>query len=177
MEIILVRHTTPEIAKGICYGQTDLDVAASFEEEIEPILQAIPCNDDSIRYFSSPLQRCVKLAKKLSKTIRYDNRLQELNFGEWELQPWNQIDPKVLNPWMKDFVNIAPVNGESYAELHKRTTAFITDLNKKNTEKAVLVTHGGVIRSIWSYFENIPLEKSFDITIKYGQIIRIKTNS
>lgn len=177
MEIILVRHTSPEIAKGICYGQTDIDVAASFEEEIKPILQAIPINDDSISYYSSPLQRCVKLAKKLSNTIKYDNRLQELNFGEWELQAWDQIDPKVLDPWMKDFVNIAPVKGESYAALHKRTTAFINDLYKTNTEKAVLVTHGGVIRSIWSYFKNIPLEKSFDTTVNYGQIISIKTNS
>ena len=26
MEIYLVRHTTPNIKKGICYGQTDIDI-------------------------------------------------------------------------------------------------------------------------------------------------------
>jgi len=34
MEIYLIRHTTPDVAKGICYGQTDLDVANTFEEEV-----------------------------------------------------------------------------------------------------------------------------------------------
>ena len=39
MEIYLIRHTTPKIEKGICYGQADLNVADSFEEEINVILK------------------------------------------------------------------------------------------------------------------------------------------
>ena len=30
MEIFLIRHTTPKIEKGICYGQTDLDITTTF---------------------------------------------------------------------------------------------------------------------------------------------------
>ena len=33
MEIYLVRHTTPDVAKGICYGQADIDVTATFLAE------------------------------------------------------------------------------------------------------------------------------------------------
>ena len=33
MLIHLIRHTTPDIETGICYGQTDLDVSDSFEKE------------------------------------------------------------------------------------------------------------------------------------------------
>ena len=39
MEIYLVRHTTPAIEKGVCYGQTDLNVAETFEEEVELVLK------------------------------------------------------------------------------------------------------------------------------------------
>ena len=33
MEIHLVRHTTVAIEKGICYGQADIPVSATFESE------------------------------------------------------------------------------------------------------------------------------------------------
>ena len=33
MAIFLIRHTTPLIEKGICYGQLNIDVTESFEAE------------------------------------------------------------------------------------------------------------------------------------------------
>ena len=33
MEVILVRHTSVDVPKGTCYGQTDVPVAATFEVE------------------------------------------------------------------------------------------------------------------------------------------------
>jgi len=41
-EIYLIRHTTPKVEKGICYGQTDLNLADTFEQEKERILKIIP---------------------------------------------------------------------------------------------------------------------------------------
>ena len=35
MGLMLVRHTRPDVAPGVCYGRTDLDVAASFSAECE----------------------------------------------------------------------------------------------------------------------------------------------
>jgi alpha-ribazole phosphatase len=40
--IFLIRHTTPAVAKGICYGQTDLDITESFVEEAEAIRGHLP---------------------------------------------------------------------------------------------------------------------------------------
>ena len=35
MEIYLIRHTKPKVGKGICYGQTDLEIdETSFEQEL-----------------------------------------------------------------------------------------------------------------------------------------------
>ena len=60
MEIYLIRHTTPAVGKGICYGQTDLDITDSFKEEVAAIIPHLPDNIQTV--FSSPLQRCKKLA-------------------------------------------------------------------------------------------------------------------
>ena len=57
MEIYLIRHTTPLVEQGICYGQTDLDIAHNFQEEVEDIKVALQhFNPDKV--YTSPLMRC-----------------------------------------------------------------------------------------------------------------------
>lgn len=173
MEIILIRHTTPKIAKGFCYGQSDLDITDTFLEEIKPIIKDIPINNTDIIYYSSPLKRCKKLAEKLSDNIIFDDRLKELNFGDWELQNWNNINKKELDIWMKDFVNVPVTNGESYMDLHARTISFLTEIKEKNYKKVVIITHAGVIRSLYSFIKKTSLETSFDLKLQYGQVLEI----
>ena len=33
MDVYLVRHTTPDVLSGVCYGQADLGLAPSFDAE------------------------------------------------------------------------------------------------------------------------------------------------
>lgn len=173
MEIILVRHTTPDIEKGVCYGQTDIGIADTFLEEIKPILKEVPVNNKQTIYYSSSLQRCKKLALKLNNTIIFDDRLKELDFGDWELKKWNDIDKTALDTWMNDFVNIPATNGESYVDLHTRTVNFLNEIQALKKERAVIVTHAGVIRSLWAYINNVSLENSFDLKLDYGQVITL----
>ncbi|WP_166384894.1 alpha-ribazole phosphatase [Polaribacter sp. 11A2H] len=173
MEIILIRHTTPKIAKGICYGQADLDVTDTFLEEIKPILKKVSTYDAETVYYSSPLKRCKKLAEKLSDTVLFDDRLKELDFGDWELQNWNDINKTELDIWMNDFVRVAVTNGESYLDLHARTTNFLLEISKQKHKKVVIITHAGVMRSLHSFINKIPLEKSFDLKLQYAQVLEI----
>ncbi len=174
MEIILVRHTTPKIAKGICYGQSDLDITDTFLEEIKPIIKEVPINDHEIVYYSSPLKRCKKLAEKLSNKVIFDDRLKELDFGDWELQNWDDINKKELDHWMNNFVNVAATNGESYLDLHARTTDFLLEIAKQKPKKVVIITHAGVIRSLYSFIKKISLENSFDLKLQYSQVLKIE---
>ncbi|MCD8414688.1 alpha-ribazole phosphatase [Tenacibaculum dicentrarchi] len=172
MEIILVRHTTPNIEKGICYGQADIGVIDTFLEEVQPILKEVPLSDTETSYYSSPLKRCKLLAEQLSDTIIFDDRLKELDFGDWELKKWDDINKPELDIWMNDFVNITVTNGESYIDLHNRTVEFLNELKSLKKQRIVIVTHAGVIRSLWAYVNNISLENSFDLKLKYGDIIK-----
>jgi len=176
MEIILVRHTTPDIEKGVCYGQANIDVTTSFSEEIQPILSEL----DSYTFntvYSSPLQRCEKLAKKISPKIVFDDRLKELDFGNWELLKWDDIPAEELNPWMKNFVEVPATNGESYLDLYNRVLDFLNEITStRHNSNIVIVTHAGVMRSIWAYYNTIPLHKTFDLKLTYGQILKITIN-
>jgi alpha-ribazole phosphatase len=173
MNIYLIRHTTPLIAKGICYGQTDLDVTDSFEEEYRMIKPHLPSTIRAI--YSSPLQRCRKLANVLfpDKDIMTEDSLMELNCGSWEMQVWDEIPKNEIRPWLDNFIEVRVPGGESYTDLHDRVVNQFNKIRQKG-ETAVIVAHGGVLRSILAYITQTPLKESFDaFTFHYGCVIKI----
>jgi alpha-ribazole phosphatase len=177
MEIYLVRHTETACEKGICYGQSDVDLAAPFDNIFENILLRLPA--EAI-IFSSPLKRCVTLARYIQnkiKTISYqeDKRLMEMNFGDWEMQKWNDILPEQLNPWMEDFVNVPALNGESFVALHQRTGDFLSDLNSNKSHKPIIIVcHAGTIRSMLCHHSSLPLKDAFQNKVDFGEVIKIE---
>jgi alpha-ribazole phosphatase len=172
MEIYLIRHTTPDIKKGLCYGQADLDVTESFEQEAQCIRPHLP--EHITQVYSSPLQRCRKLAEYLfpDREIVLESRLKEINCGDWELKLWDEIEPSYLQRWMDDFVNTCIPGGESYVQLYERVVQFFESLPRQGA--VALVAHGGVIRSILSHVEQVGLKESFDtFSIRYGCVVRL----
>jgi alpha-ribazole phosphatase len=176
MEIYLVRHTETVCEKGICYGQSDVNIIEPFESAFQNILNQLP--SEAI-LFSSPLKRCVLLAKYIQQNIKTtsyqeDRRLMEMNFGHWEMKKWNDILPEQLNPWMEDFVNVAASNGESFVELHNRVEDFLTDLTSKEINKPIIIVcHAGVIRSFLCHQSSLPLKDAFQNKVDFGEVIKI----
>ena len=173
MEIYLIRHTTPDVVKGTCYGQADLDIVESFLEEASIIKQHLPKNIQQV--YSSPLQRCKKLAEYLfpQHTLQMHDDLKEISCGEWELKLWNDIPQEILMPWMNDFVNVRIPGGESYLDLFDRTVKRFNSITNKELPAAI-VSHGGVIRSILSHLTKTPLLESFnEFKLNYGCVIRL----
>ena len=178
MEIHLVRHTTPDIAKGVCYGQTDIDLAASFHSEVKSVKDQLPDQFDKV--FSSPLTRCSQLAKSISREtqIVFDDRLMEINFGDWELSKWDDIPKSELDPWMKDFVNIAPPGGESMKDLQNRVIDWWEGIDDREVDKILVITHAGVLRILWCHTQNIELKDSFnEFNVGYGQVLTVARTS
>lgn len=176
MEIYLIRHTETVCKKGICYGQTDVDIAAPFDEIFSNIVSELPAE---AVIFSSPLKRCVILAKHIQKNIhavsyQEDKRLMEMNFGDWEMKSWDKIPQEQLNPWMEDFVNIKAVNGESFTELHERVGEFLSKEISKIQKPVIIVAHAGIIRSILCHQTSLPLKDAFQNNVDFGQVIRIQ---
>lgn len=177
MEVYLVRHTETICEKGICYGQSDVNIAEPFDAVFNEIVSQLPLE---VAIFSSPLKRCVILAKHIQnniKTISYqeDKRLKEMNFGDWELMNWNDIPSEQLNPWMEDFVNIQVSNGESFVELHDRVGDFLSEILSKNIQHPiVIVAHAGIIRSILCHQTSLPLKEAFQNKVDFGQVIKIE---
>jgi alpha-ribazole phosphatase len=171
--IYLIRHTTPLIDKGMCYGQSDLDVTDAFTSEAGIISHHVP--EDIEVVYSSPLLRCRKLAEHLfpDHSIQFEPDLKEIDCGEWEMLRWDDIPKDVIDPWMNDFVNVVIPGGESFVVLFERVSRCFERIAATG-KKAAIVTHGGVIRSILAHITQTPLKDSFAaFSLHYGCVVKL----
>lgn len=171
-KIYLVRHTKVNVPKGICYGASDVPLAATFLEEVQKIREQLEgITFDHI--YSSPLQRCKQLANLLANNhYTIDTNLSELNFGEWEGKYWDDIyQTPYGKEWMNNYLHLSCPGGESYNDLYNRTTLFLNNLN--TNKNSLIITHAGIIRVCLNILNNIDIESTFNSEIKYGEIVVI----
>lgn len=172
MEIYLIRHTTPDVPAGTCYGATDVPLTDSFDAEWEEIAGQIPSGWDAV--WHSPLSRCARLAQRLaSDQVKVDPRLAELDFGAWEMKLWDDIDQNRLSEWMTDFVHVAPEKGETFIAMQQRVLSAWEELQALGYDRIACVTHAGPIRAILSNVLGFPLSNAFSLDIKYGSISKL----
>jgi alpha-ribazole phosphatase len=174
MNLHLIRHTSLNIPSGVCYGQSDVDVSTNFEIECSALISKL----DGIQFdavYASPLQRCTKLARALNLgEMQVDDRLKELHFGDWEMQPWESIPRDVFDVWAQDYAHLSPPNGESFTQLYERTKTFTAEVSSRLQGKNVaVVTHGGVIRAMLADALNMPLKGLFRLVIDHASVTQI----
>lgn len=171
MEIHLIRHIAVQGMEGVCYGQSDVDLADDYLTTFGNI-EIDPCYDQVL---SSPLKRCTLLADYIQQKYETDTRLKEVNFGIWELKKWDDINRDEFDLWHHDYVNTAPPQGESLASMQQRVLELLAELkNQHPMGKVLLITHAGVIRIIVSHIMNIPLSDMFSIKVGFGELKKIQ---
>lgn len=171
MEVFLIRHTLPHIEKGLIYGRHDVPLANSFEQEKDSILKQLPASFDSV--FSSPSQRCIKLAEALSTSYIVDHSLHEIDFGLWESKTWDTINRTESEWWIEDMINRCPPGGETLALMKERVMGFWQKVALLKAERVAIITHKGVIRIVLSELNNTPYNYFFNIKVGYGEIFKL----
>ncbi len=168
MEIFVIRHTQVAV-KNTCYGQSNVSLADTFTAEVAQYKNDLPDGFDAV--FCSPLERCRDLSNALNfDNIIFENTLMEMNFGDWEGKKWNDIEQAKLDVWMNDFVSEKTPNGENLLELFERVKLFLDNLRQQKFDKVLLITHAGVIRCLWAYLLEIPLQNIFKLPVGHNEI-------
>ena len=179
MKLFFLRHTSLNVEIDVFYGQTDLDVSDRFEEEVELIKKKIKyfnIDTDSIKIYSSPLKRCIKLTNKLTKHYIIDERIKEMNLGDWEMKKMSSISKKEKLNWENNLLSFKIPNGESNSEFLKRLKSFLEDIFKFN-EDALIVCHAGSINGMLSLLTKEPFDKmvkNYWELIKHGSLSLIE---
>ncbi|MBR5399483.1 MAG: alpha-ribazole phosphatase family protein [Bacteroidales bacterium] len=171
MKLILVRHTTPDVPKGTCYGWSDVDVAPSFVAEANETLKELKKLLPVDKAFSSPLQRARKLADFCGfADAEADERLKEMNMGDWELQFYDKIKDPALQAWYQDYMHLPATNGESFPILYARVSEFLNELKGKPFKRVAIFAHGGPIVCAGLYAGLFKEEDAFRHLVPYGGI-------
>lgn len=180
MEIYLVRHTSVNVPTGYVYGQTDVPLNDTFEEEASEVkskLEQIQASDGHSfeKVWCSPLTRCVRLATYCGypDAIR-DDRLKEINFGAWEMKSWDEIAADSRSKaWFADWLHVKVPGGESFMEQYLRVSNFLEEIKKEPYQKVCLFAHGGVLTCARVGAGEYKLEDAFKHVPPYGAVIRL----
>lgn len=174
MKLVLIRHTSVAVPKGVCYGQTDVPLAESFPEEASKVKE----NLEKYKFdkvVCSPLSRCVKLAEFCGypDAVR-DDRLKEMNFGKWEMKSYDELMGPELREWFDDYINVVPPEGESVIQQQERFLDFIESLGDKSKNETIgLFTHGGILINALVALDGKSFDEVYNAIPPYGSIIEI----
>ena len=128
---------------------------------------------------SSPLKRCLDFSEHLSKErnspLLIDTNWQEIDFGDWEGKTADQIDTESLMQFYQDPINNTPNNAESFTRFLARVNQAWQDLINTYQDKHILViTHAGVIRSLFNIHLNLPADKLFNLKVDHASLTRFQ---
>lgn len=155
---ILLRHAETESnARGIWHGATDEPISPMAVEETRNAAMRLRLVSDPrfMRIVSSDLRRAVQTAETIKEslglsTISLDPLLRERDMGEWAGKSPCDIErqnPGILAAWEQGTV-VGPPGGETDYEVAARGLACLKRHAEPRDFLAVVITHGGIIRSI-----------------------------
>ncbi|MBQ1930053.1 MAG: alpha-ribazole phosphatase [Bacteroidales bacterium] len=176
MIVYLVRHTSVNVPKGVCYGQTDVPLNDTFPIEAASVKENLSnIGDDWDGVYCSPLSRCVKLAHFCGYTNALpDNRVKEMNFGEWEMQPFNEIKDPRIEEWYNDYLRVRTTGGESFEDQFNRVKEFLMEKKLSGKKKILVFAHGGVLICAKILTGMIDPKEAFSHLDNYGSVIRVE---
>lgn len=175
MKITLIRHTSVDVPRGICYGRTDVGLASTFPQEAKQVAFKLQGTNFD-RVYTSPLSRCRKLATYCGyEDAIVDPRLLEMDFGAWEMQDFNAITDPRLQIWFADYMNVAPTGGESAMQQRKRFIDFVKFLQRELPGKSnvALFTHGGILVHALNIFTGNDYDSLFKNIPPFGSVIEL----
>lgn len=173
MKVTLIRHTSPDVPPRTCYGFTDVPLKETFEAEATITASKLKgMHFDKV--YTSPLTRCIRLASFCGfANAERDDRLKEMNFGDWEMIPLDSLKNPTVDEFYKNYLTYQVPHGESFPMVYKRVANFLDELKKKSFQNVALFSHGGVLRCAEIYAGHIKLEHAIESITPWGGVIQI----
>lgn len=166
VRICLLRHgQTAYNAQGNKYcGRTDIEINAKGHAEALR-MQELLKDWHFEAVFSSPLKRAHRTAEIVSGStyhLRTDDRLMEVDFGEWEgktAAEFSALDPASWSNWLADpSTTRAGRTGETGEEIITRLDSFYQELQENYQGKTVLIVgHNSINRLFLAHCLGMPL--------------------
>jgi len=149
--LILLRHGRTGLS-GRYVGATDVPLSDEGRNQILGLRSGFGAMGINT-LLASPMLRCTQSADLLGLglPVQLDPDLREIDFGRWEGKTFAEIeaqDPELVRVWARGADDFCFPGGEATAEFVRRVDVVKNRLLALEAETVLLVTHGGVIRSL-----------------------------
>lgn len=183
--IYLVRHGQTDWNAGRrLQGQADVPVNATGLAQARANgekLRTLIGRAEGFDFVASPMLRTRQTIEAIRAAMgldpagyRIDPRLIEVHFGDWQEHTFAEIDAKAPGSTAKrdlDKWNFVPpgINAESYAMLMARIVPAMAEI----TPPAVVVAHGGTVRSLFRAWGGMSEIDAANLDVPQDRILRI----
>ncbi|MEQ1451500.1 histidine phosphatase family protein [Acinetobacter seifertii] len=177
--IDLLRHGESQYSHTL-RGHLDDELTAKGWQQMQSTIEQVTDQTWDVIVTSS-LKRCACFAEQLAKTTQLplllNHDLKEMYFGEWEGVSTQQIyetSPELLaNFWQKPS-QYCPPQAETLMQFQTRILKGFQDLllemRKQNWQRALVVTHGGVIKLLSCLAGQQPLDDLLKMQSELGKL-------
>jgi probable phosphoglycerate mutase len=123
---------------------------------------------------TSPLRRAsdtaVPIAAACGRTVEVDERLIEIDYGEWEGRPFGDLEPAVVTRWRKD-AGFAPPGGESLEVVAERAASFCDEW--LDDRVVVAVSHVSPIKAAATWTLRVGPQLAWRMRLDVASMTRI----
>jgi broad specificity phosphatase PhoE len=152
MRLFLVRHgETDWLGEGRLQGNSPISLNTQGRRQAREVADFFRLRKPG-PLFSSFLPRAQETASYISEAcsipVQSDERLNEINFGEWEGKTHDEIKkeyPALYGSWSELKENFQAPGGEEVSKVCQRVLAFFNEVRHLR-EGMIAVSHGGPIR-------------------------------
>lgn len=178
--IVLLRHGATLAGDGVLIGRTDPRLSAQGEQQIAAAWARLG-DMPFLTFASSPRQRCADSARHLAAQSQHPCQLipalAEIDFGAWEGESLASLaarDPQAWQAWRSAPAGQCPPGGEAFdAFSHRVTEAFTAWRHTLSAGRHLLLTHGGVIRTLLAHAFNLPWPMVRHIALPHGAWVEL----
>ena len=184
--VYIVRHgQTAWNAEFRLQGQADTDLNVLGREQATGNghrLAELVGDPREFDFVASPMRRTretmerIRAAMKLDPlAYRTDDRLIEVNFGDWQSFTFAELEtqsPGAKKSRARDKWNFQPPGegAESYQMLLERVKPWFDALDRPT----VCVTHGGVIRTLFRMVEGVSEDEAANLEVWQDRLLRLQ---
>ena len=176
--IAFVRHGETEPNRsGVLLGRADPPLTATGRDQAKAVAAALETSGPPVAVVASPLTRTVQTAEAIAATWRMDverdERLIEIDYGEWDERGFADIPTETLRRWRAD-PEFVPPGGESLAALQARVSPCAAELLERSADGVLIaVSHVSPIKAAVAWALGVGPEIAWRLRLDIASITRI----
>ena len=181
--IDLLRHGEHVLGDAIC-GLSDPELSDKGWAQLQNQCDGLVRRGDSWDIcISSPRSRCIDFADRFCQqqgiSLLVEDGFSEIHFGRWEGLSFTEISqsyPGQWQHWIENPDSEAPHGGEKYGDfLIRINNNWLELLQQHRGKRVLLISHGGVMRAIFSSIFDLEPEALFRFKVPHACHSRIST--